>query len=59
MAPKKSTITKDKIVSMYMNYTLENNDKPKSVYHFTKMNNFSEAEFYNFFGTMELPGNAM
>lgn len=53
MAPKKSTITKDKIVSMYMNYTLENNDKPKSVYHFTKMNNFSEAEFYNFFGTME------
>jgi hypothetical protein len=38
---------------MYMNYTLENNDKPKSVYNFTKLNNFSEAEFYNFFGTME------
>jgi hypothetical protein len=36
-----------------MNYTLENNDKPKSVYNFTKLNNFSEAEFYNFFGTME------
>lgn len=53
MTPKKTTVTKDKIVSMYMNYTLENNDKPKSVYHFTKMNNFSEAEFYNFFGTME------
>lgn len=53
MATKKSTITRDKIVSMYMNYTLENNDKPKSVYNFTKLNNFSEAEFYNFFGTME------
>ncbi|MFV5692254.1 TetR family transcriptional regulator C-terminal domain-containing protein [Flavobacterium sp. LT1R49] len=53
MATKKSTITKEKIVSMYMNYTLENNDKPKSVYNFTKLNNFSEAEFYNFFGTME------
>lgn len=53
MAIKKSTITKEKIVSMYMNYTLENNEKPKSVYHFAKTNNFSEAEFYNFFGTME------
>ncbi|MFV8374086.1 TetR family transcriptional regulator C-terminal domain-containing protein [Flavobacterium sp. GSP11] len=53
MATKKSKISKEKIVSMYMNYTLENNDKPKSVYNFTKLNNFSEAEFYNFFGTME------
>lgn len=53
MAIKKSTITKEKIVSMYMNYTLENNEKPKSVYQFAKLNNFLEAEFYNFFGTME------
>jgi hypothetical protein len=53
MATKKSTITRDKIVSMYMDYTLENNKKPTSVYNFTKLNNFSEAEFYNFFGTME------
>ncbi len=53
MATKKSAITRDKIVSMYMNYTLENNEKPKSVYNFTKLNNFSEAEFYSFFGTME------
>lgn len=53
MATKKTTITKDKIVSMYMNYTLENNDKPKSVYNFTKLNNFTESEFYSFFGTME------
>ncbi|MFV8336075.1 TetR family transcriptional regulator C-terminal domain-containing protein [Flavobacterium sp. RSP29] len=53
MATKKSIITKEKIVSMYMIYTLENNDKPKSVYNFTKLNNFSETEFYNYFGTME------
>lgn len=53
MATKKTTITKDKIVSMYMNYTLENNEKPKSVYNFTKLNNFSETEFYTFFGTIE------
>ena len=53
MATKKTTITRDKIVSMYMNYSLENNDKPKSVYLFSKENDFSEAEFYKFFGTLE------
>jgi len=53
MATKKSTITKDKIVSMYMNYRLENNDKPKSVYQFAKTNGFEETEFYSFFGTIE------
>ncbi|MFV8372431.1 TetR family transcriptional regulator C-terminal domain-containing protein [Flavobacterium sp. LB2P74] len=53
MATKKSIITKEKIVSMYMIYTLENNEKPKSVYNFTKLNNFSETEFYHYFGTME------
>ncbi len=53
MATKKSAITKDKIVSLYMNYRLENNDKPKSVYQFAKTNGFTEAEFYSFFGTME------
>ena len=53
MATKKSTITKEKIVTMYMNYTLEHNEKPKSVYKFTKMNEISETEFYNFFGTIE------
>ncbi|WP_103999137.1 TetR family transcriptional regulator C-terminal domain-containing protein [Flavobacterium urumqiense] len=53
MATKKSIVTKDKIVSMYMDYVLENSEKPKSVYNFTKLNNFSETEFYSFFGTIE------
>ena len=53
MATKKSAITKDKIVSMYMQYRLENNDKPKSVYLFAKTNGFDETEFYSFFGTLE------
>jgi hypothetical protein len=53
MATKKSIITRDKIVSMYMNYRLENNDKPKTVYQFTKTNGFDETEFYKFFGTIE------
>jgi hypothetical protein len=53
MATKKSTITKDKIVSLYMNYVLDNSEKPKSVYHFAKTNGFTETEFYAFFGTIE------
>jgi hypothetical protein len=53
MATKKIIVTKEKIVSMYMNYVLEYSEKPKSVYHFTKINGFTEAEFYAFFGTIE------
>jgi hypothetical protein len=53
MATKKIMITKDKIVSMYMDYTLEHNEKPKSVYLFAKMNGFTESEFYSFFGNLE------
>ncbi|WP_269685378.1 TetR family transcriptional regulator C-terminal domain-containing protein [Flavobacterium lacustre] len=54
MATKKSPLSKDKIVSMYMNYTLEHNEKPKSVFHFTKINDFTEAEFYIYFGNLEI-----
>ena len=53
MATKISKITKDSIVSMYMNYTLEQGEKPKSVYLFSKLNEFTEAEFYTFFGNLE------
>ena len=53
MTTKKTKITKDKIVSMYMNYVLDHSEKPKSVYNFAKMNDFTEAEFYAFFGTIE------
>jgi hypothetical protein len=53
MATKKSEITRNKIVSMYMKYRLDNNDKPKSVYQFAKTNGFDETEFYKFFGTIE------
>ncbi|WP_367757709.1 TetR family transcriptional regulator C-terminal domain-containing protein [Flavobacterium sp. WC2430] len=53
MATKKTALSKDKIVSMYMEYTLENNEKPKSVYQFMKLNGYSETEFYAFFGTLE------
>ena len=54
MATKKAALTKDTIVAMYMDYTLEHNAKPTNVYHFAKKNNFTEAEFYEFFGTLEV-----
>lgn len=53
MATKKSELSKDKIVSMYMDYVLEHNEKPKSVFKFSKINNITEKEFYDFFGTIE------
>jgi len=53
MATKKTALSKETIVSMYMDYVLEHNEKPKSVYQFSKLNNISEKEFYNFFGTIE------
>ena len=53
MATKKTIITRDKIVSMYINYRLENIDQPKSVYQFAKINGFEESQFYSFFGTLE------
>ena len=53
METKKSTVSRDKIVSMYMNYRLENTDRPRSVYQFAKENGFDEAVFYSFFGTLE------
>ncbi|RKR11222.1 AcrR family transcriptional regulator [Flavobacterium sp. 90] len=53
MTTKKQAITRDDIVSKYMDEVLEKGQKPKSVYHFAKENDFTEAEFYSFFGTLE------
>ncbi len=53
MATKKTAITRDKIISLYMNYRLETNEKPTSVYQFAQKNGFEESEFYTFFGTLE------
>jgi hypothetical protein len=53
MANKKKICTREEIVSKYMNEVLESGKKPKSVFHFAKDNDFTEAEFYNFFGTIE------
>ena len=50
---KKKKISQSEIISKYMNYVLENNNPPKSVYAFAKAANFEESEFYTFFGSFE------
>jgi hypothetical protein len=51
--PAKKKVTTDLIISAYMDYVLEHNQKPKSVFAFAKENNFDEAKFYDFFGSFE------
>ncbi|MBE8728081.1 TetR family transcriptional regulator C-terminal domain-containing protein [Flavobacterium hungaricum] len=53
MAANNENISKEDIVSKYMEEVLEKGQKPKSVYHFAKENDFEEAEFYHYFGTLE------
>ncbi len=50
---KKKNISKHDIILFYMDYVLEHNDNPKSVYAFSKHNNFEESKFYEFFTTFE------
>ncbi|MGJ5642177.1 TetR family transcriptional regulator C-terminal domain-containing protein [Formosa sp. S-31] len=51
--PKKKNITKEDLISFYMDYVLEFNEQPKTVYAFAKQNNFEEQKFYEFFGTFQ------
>ncbi|QOD62005.1 TetR/AcrR family transcriptional regulator [Polaribacter haliotis] len=50
---RKKNITKDKLISWYMEFVLENNHAPKSVFSFAKENNFEESDFYKFYGSFE------
>jgi len=50
---KKKNITKENVISFYMDYFLEHNKKPNTVYQFAKLNNFEEAEFYKHFTNFE------
>ena len=50
---KTKAITKDTIISAYMEYVLINEKTPKSVYKFAKEHGMTEADFYNFFGSFE------
>jgi hypothetical protein len=50
---KKKNITKNDIISWYMEYVLEHNEEPKSVFSFAKKHNFDESLFYQHFGSFE------
>lgn len=46
-------LTRERLIEMYMNYVLEHEEEPRSVYKFCKVHKISETEFYNFFGSFE------
>lgn len=50
---KKKNLSETDIISFYMDYVLEHNENPKSVYAFAKGNNFEESVFYKYFGNFE------
>ena len=50
---KKRHLSKDDILTAYMTYVLTNERTPKSVYKFCNENNFTESEFYSYFGSFE------
>lgn len=50
---KTKKITEDDIVSAYMDYVLENEKAPKTVFKFSKEIKIKEEDFYQFFGSIE------
>ena len=50
---KKKNITNSDIITFYMDYVLEHNHQPKTVYAFAKAYNFEEQKFYDHFGSFE------
>ena len=57
--PKKKKITKNDLLSWYMDFVLEHNRQPKSVFSFAKENNFEESDFYSFYGSFEAIENSI
>ena len=55
---KKNKSKKD-IIKVYMDHVLEHSNTPESVFEFGKDNGFTEAEFYNFFGTFKSVENSI
>ncbi|WP_158838632.1 TetR family transcriptional regulator C-terminal domain-containing protein [Polaribacter sp. L3A8] len=51
---RKKNISKDNLISWYMEFVLENNHQPKSVFSFAKENNFEEADFYKFYTSFDI-----
>ncbi|SFU32637.1 DNA-binding transcriptional regulator, AcrR family [Pustulibacterium marinum] len=50
---KTKKITEDDIISAYMNFVLEHERAPKTVFKFSKEIKIKEEDFYQFFGSIE------
>ncbi|WP_430424552.1 TetR family transcriptional regulator C-terminal domain-containing protein [Maribacter litoralis] len=53
MPAKAKKVTKDSIIAMFMDYVLEHEQFPKTVYKFCKENAIKESDFYLYFGSIE------
>ncbi|WP_027136637.1 TetR family transcriptional regulator C-terminal domain-containing protein [Gaetbulibacter saemankumensis] len=49
----RTAVNKNDIMALYMEYLLNHGSKPKSVFSFTKLNNFKDSEFYRYFGSFK------
>lgn len=49
----KDLVDDNHIISLYMDYVLENQTAPKNVFAFCKINAIEESDFYSFFGSFE------
>ena len=45
--------TRDQLISLYMEYVLEQEKIPRSVFKFCRENNITEEKFYTFFGSFD------
>jgi hypothetical protein len=43
--------TKDQLISLYMEYVLEHEKMPRSIFKFCRENSLTEEQFYNFYGS--------
>ncbi len=50
---KKKSVSKNDIITHYMDYVLEHDQNPKTVFAFAKMHGFEEAKFYDFFASFD------
>ncbi|WP_375238896.1 TetR family transcriptional regulator C-terminal domain-containing protein [Aurantibacter sp.] len=50
---KKKNITGQDLFGFYMDYVLEHNEQPKTIYAFAKYNNFEESKFYQHFASFD------
>ena len=51
---EKAFLDENQIISFYMNDVLEDNHNTKNVYVFCKNNKIEEADFYSFYGSLDV-----